>query len=64
MMGGMTTTKYQKRCARLVQEALGVPYTRARRLVLEDQQARPERRTVEARALEIVEREDGMGKNG
>lgn len=50
----MTTKKYDKTCARLVQEAIGVPYTVALKLVLEHQAAHPEAMPKEARALAIM----------
>jgi hypothetical protein len=50
----MTTKKYHKDCARLVQEALDVPYTIALKLVLEHQAAHPETMPKEARALAVM----------
>jgi hypothetical protein len=49
------TKSYDKACARMVQEALGTPYTVALRLVQEDQAKHPEAMPKETRALRILE---------
>jgi hypothetical protein len=51
----MTMKSYEKRVARLVQEAVEVSYSTALRWTREDQAARPEAEPKEARALRIVE---------
>jgi hypothetical protein len=53
----MTTKKYDKTCARLVQEAASVPYTVALRWVKEHQVAHPESMPKETRALAIMNEE-------
>jgi len=51
----MTAKSYEKKCARLVQEASSVPYTLALRLVREHEARHPEPMPAETRALAIVE---------
>lgn len=50
----MTTKNYEKRCARLVQEAANVTYSTALRWVQAHQAAHPETIPPETRALSIV----------
>jgi len=50
----MTTKNYEKRCARLVQEAANVAYSTALRWVQAHQAAHPETIPPETRALSIV----------
>jgi len=51
----MATKNYEKRCARLVQDAAEVTYTEALRLVRYHQDRHPEKLTVEERALAVVD---------
>ncbi len=54
----MTTKNYEKKCARLVQEATKVPYMKALNWVREHQQVHPESMPAETRALGIVDCKD------
>lgn len=51
----MATKSYEKKCARLVQEAAGVTYSEALRLVRYHSDRHPESMPVEARALAIAD---------
>jgi hypothetical protein len=46
---------YDKKCARLVQEAMGIPYTMALKAVRAHEEAFPERMPAETRALAILD---------
>jgi len=54
----MSSKNYEKKCARLVQEACDVAYMAALRLVREHKADHPEIMPVEARALAIVDSRD------
>lgn len=51
----MSAKNYEKRCARLVQEATGRSYQYALNAVRKHQAAHPELMSLETRALQIVE---------
>jgi hypothetical protein len=51
----MTTKSYEKKCARLVQEATKVAYTTALKWVREHEVQHPETMPVETRALGIID---------
>lgn len=51
----MTSKKYEKDCARLVQEGAEVSYSTALRWVRENEAAHPETLSPETRALRIIE---------
>ena len=59
----MTTKNYEKRCARLVQEAAATKYMTALRWVREHLVAHPEMMLVEAWALAVVDSKDD-GRSG
>jgi len=50
----MTAKNYEKKCARLVQEAAKTSYVTALRWVREHKEAFPESMPAETRALEII----------
>ena len=54
----MSSKSYDKKCARLVQEACGVNYTEALRWVLDHQKGYPDHIPAETRALAIVRASD------
>jgi|GEM_PF-4554649 hypothetical protein len=54
----MTTKNYEKKCARLVQEAAKVSYSTALRWVREHEASHPESMPAETRALGIVDCQD------
>jgi hypothetical protein len=55
----VTSKNYQSKCARLVQEAASVKYTKALEWVRFHEAAHPEAMPAETRALRIVEAHDG-----
>ena len=54
----MSSKSYEKKCARLVQEACKVPYQKALNWVREHETAHPEQMPAETRALGIIDCQD------